>query len=253
MANKEYNVSAVAKTMDILEFLMENKRASFTKIHTELAFPKSSTYQLLKTLEKYNMVTRAENGDFMLGIKLFEFGCSVKDNTPWRAVAYKHLVNLADKTQFTVHLSILSNDCRCICLEKIPGRIYTMQLTRVGGTLSIHSSASSKCLLAWSEPEVREKILKNIEYTPFTEKTIRCEADFLEELRLVRLQGYALDNRESEKNFRGVGAPLFGKSGRLLGSVSMGATVSEITEENVLDYARMVVEKCGEMREELSV
>ncbi|MCI9121976.1 MAG: IclR family transcriptional regulator [Oscillibacter sp.] len=236
---RDYTVSSVVKAAEVLQFIKDHQSATFSQIQNGLGYAKSSTFQILKTLESLHYISSNQYGTYFLGYKLFELGSAYGKNAGWRQIVTPYIQKASEDTGMTLHISILA-DQTAICIEKFPGRIFTMQLTAVGEPLSMHTSASAKVLLAWQPPDVREKILERIEYKKFTEKTITSKEVMWEELLRVRECGYALDDQESEENCRGVARPLFACDGTFLAGVSMGAPTILMKREEMLHYTEVL-------------
>jgi IclR family transcriptional regulator, acetate operon repressor len=71
-------------------------------------------------------------------------------------------------------------------------------------------------------------------------------------LRVVREQGYAVDNEERYEGVRCVAAPVFGHDGLVVGSIGVSAASSQMSFEQldeatevVLDVARHMSTKLG--------
>lgn len=236
---RNYMVSSIVKAAEILQFIEDNQSVTFSQIQNGLGYAKSSTFQILKTLESLHYISSDKHGRYFLGYKLFELGNAFGKNANWRWIANPHIRKISEETGMTLHVSILVDDT-AICIEKFPGRIFTMQLTAVGEPLPMNSSASAKVLLAWQPPEAQEQILDHMEYKKFTEKTITSKEAMKAELIRVREQGYALDDQESEENCRGVSRPLFACDGSFLASVSMGAPTILMKKEDMLHYTEVL-------------
>lgn len=237
---RNYSVSSIVKASEILEYLKLNHLATFSQIHSNLGYAKSSAYQILKTLESLHLISANKYGEYSLGYKLYELGHAFGQNIGWRSIIAPFIQQIADETGLTIHLSILTNSYEGICIEKIPGKVFTMQLTEVGAPLQMHSSASGKVLLAWQTPEIQEKVLSQLSYQPFTEYTITKKEDFLAELLHVKQRGYAFDDQESEANCRGVAAPLFTCDGSFLAGISAGAPTLLMSQEEMPHYAKVL-------------
>ena len=236
---RDYTISSVAKAAEVLEFIKENPSATFSQIQSGLGFAKSSTFQLLRTLESLHYISSDSHGAYFLGYKLFELGNAFSQNVSWRSIIMPYIRKAAEETGMTLHVSILVNDT-AVCIEKIPGKIFTMQLTGVGKPLAMHSSATAKVLLAWQPPEVQERILNSISYVKFSEKTITTKEALKAELARVRSCGYAFDDQESEENCRGVARPLFACDGSILASVSVGGPTVLMHREDLTRYANIL-------------
>lgn len=244
---RDYSVASIKKAMDILEFLKNEKKATFAQIQSGLGFAKSSTYQILKTLEYAHYISANEYGEYTLGYKLYELGSAFGQNISWRNVIAPFIRDIAEKTEMTIHVSILTKSLDAICLEKIPGKIFTMQLTEVGTPLQMNTSASGKVLLAWLPDSLQEQVLDRITYTAFTAYSITSKEELHKELLAVKQKGYALDNRESEENCRGVAVPLLACNGSLLASISAGAPISLMEEEQMLSCVKILQEYAEKM------
>ncbi|MEI3347445.1 MAG: IclR family transcriptional regulator [Dysosmobacter sp.] len=237
---REYSVSSIVKAAEILEYLKNHKASTFSQIQVNLGYAKSSTYQILKTLENLHMVSVNQYGEYSLGYKLYELGHAFGQNIGWRNIIAPYIRQIADETGLTVHVSILTSDYEGICIEKIPGKIFTMQLTEVGTPLQMHSSASGKVLLAWQPPDIQAKILNTLTYQRFTEHTITSKEALAAELLTVRKNGYAYDDQESEEVCRGVAAPLFACDGSFLAGVSIGAPTILMAQDQMSYYATVL-------------
>ena len=236
---RDYMISSVLKAAEVLQFIKDNQSATFSQIQTDLGYAKSSTFQLLKTLESLHYISSNKYGTYTLGYKLFELGSAYGKGASWRRIAIPYVQKASEDTGMTLHISILVDDV-AICIEKFPGKVFTMQTTAVGEALPMNSSASAKILLAWQPPEVQERILDHIEYKKFTEKTIVTKEAMRAELAHVRECGYALDDQESEESCRGVARPLFACDGTFLAGVSMGSPIVLMRQEDMRHYTRIL-------------
>ena len=86
----------------------------------------------------------------------------------------------------------------------------------VGSRIPMHCTSLGKVILAYSEPEILQPLLKRMDFVKRTERTITDPDRLMEELEQVREQGYALDAREMEEHAECVGAPVFGADGGLV-------------------------------------
>ena len=237
---RDYSVSSVVKAAEILEYLKVHKVATFSQIQGDLGFAKSTTYQILKTLESLHFISGNKYGEYSLGYKLYELGHSFGQNISWRNIVAPYIRQIAEETGMTAHVSIMTSNYEGICIEKIPGKIFTMQLTEVGVPLQMHTSASGKVLLAWQSQEVQKKILSSLSYKKFTEHTITNKEDLAVELIHIRQRGYANDDQESEESCRGVAAPLFACDGSFIASVSIGAPIVLMRKDEMPHYAQLL-------------
>jgi DNA-binding IclR family transcriptional regulator len=76
----------------------------------------------------------------------------------------------------------------------------------------------------------------------FTPDTITSIPAFKDELRKVRLQGWAMDNEESAIGHRCIGAPIYDYRGEMIAAVSASGPTSLLTEDRIPAVAERVKE-----------
>jgi len=236
------DVPALVKAFRILEFLRVNGKASFTEIYSQLLIPKSTAHQLLASLKSYGYVRQtAENSKYSLGFRLFELGMQTVSHLDIRAEALPFLQELMRKTKQTSHLGVL-DDIDGVYLAKVestqPIRVYSWE----GKRLPLHSTAMGKVLLAWQDEEKLEDLFERIKLARFTEKTITNVQDLRKHLRLVKNQGWALDDQENEPNIRCIGAPVRSVKGEVVAAVSISGLASVIDGEQMVELRDEVIE-----------
>ncbi len=68
-----------------------------------------------------------------------------------------------------------------------------------------------------------------------------------EEFEEIRRVGFAIDNEETEKGLRCVGAPVFDKSGEPFGALSVSGSISTVNQELTSKIGRQVRKECDEI------
>lgn len=104
-------VASVRKALEILcSFSREASSFTVSDLSRLLAIPKSTTYNLLRTLQAPDFLTQSpEDKKYRLGPRVFELGLLFSDVTQLVAVAYPRLRRLAEQTKETVKLATLSD------------------------------------------------------------------------------------------------------------------------------------------------
>lgn len=243
---KQYCVAAVEKAIKILNFLAAHPNSSFSEIFFALGLSKSTTYQTLSTLESFHYVVKEKNKRYSLDLGLLPLLRGIPKRNGLVECAREPLEKLASETGFTVHLCVLTDSHKGICVYKIDGVNFTIRTTEVGKELTFHTSAAGKALLAWQPEDALETYLETIGYTPYTETTITTRADYLEELRKTRERGFSIDNEEGTKGTLGIGIPLISKKG-FWGAISIGAIITELKVEEYGQVAKRMYETGSEI------
>jgi IclR family KDG regulon transcriptional repressor len=247
---RDYNVPAVSRALDILEFLCTNGEASFTGIYTQTGLPKSSAYQILSTLERRGYVRHGgESNKYSLGLRLFELGTQAVSYLEIRTEAMPTLRELLAKTNETCNLGILDGTVGAY-LAKLESTQPIRLNSYEGKRLPLHSTAMGKALLAWQKENL-DKLLQHIELTRFTENTIVEKEKLKENLQLVRDRGWALDDQENEPHIRCVGAPVWDIEGKVCGAISVSGLATRFDGEYLLKLSKDVMTAAKELSEKI--
>ena len=166
-----------------------------------------------------------------------------------RSIAEPALYRLASETGLSAGIGVLERG-RVLIVDRVEGaefvrdaveiaagapdpwpgvaRKYRIRAERdIGRELPAHSTALGKVLMA---PLAREEALALIPERGLarqTRKTIVSKARFMEELALVRKQGYATADEEHHAGIRSIAAPIFGASSTVTAAVALNGGLAE--------------------------
>ena len=232
---KEYSVSAIDKMMTILEYVKQTGGAYFTDIYTDSDLPKSSTYLLLQSMCKHQLLQLHKNGKYDLGIKLFELGYTMGKTIDIRNVAENSMREMTAQTRLPCMLGILNEDYEGTFVLKIESNIqdYTFVKATVGAKILLHQSAAGKALVAWQKPEAIEEVIKRIDFIQSADNTIISEKAYRKELVVTRKRGHSIDDRESAAYILGIGVPIFDWEGNVAGAISLGGLARDVKDFGV--------------------
>jgi IclR family KDG regulon transcriptional repressor len=146
-------------------------------------------------------------------MKMFELGTKALQYPDLIDLAKHHMQMLADVTGETVHLATLI-DSEIIYIHKVDSRHMLGMYSRVGRRAPLHCTAIGKVLMAWEDPERRDRVLKGAEFKRYREKTIVEPAAFQAELDRVKVQGFGEDREEFDDHIRCLGVPIFDRLNR---------------------------------------
>jgi DNA-binding IclR family transcriptional regulator len=240
--NRDYFVPAVMRAMDILEFLGENREASFEKIYTQTGIPKSSTYQLLLTLESRGYLRRVGEGKrYALGLRLFELGNLAVSHLNIRAEAMPILQDLMEKTNSTCHLGIIEGT-EGVYLAKIEGTQGVLINSWEGKRIAFHSTSMGKVLLAWRDEKSIDEILGQGQLAAFTENTMTDRQKFKQHLQMVNKRGWALDDQENEPDIRCIAAPVRHITGAVIAAVSISSLATRLNDAVLPEISQAVMQ-----------
>lgn len=224
---KSYSIPSVIKVNQILDYLAEHGNSTLTEVYVGLDFPKSSTYKLLKTLESLRYIRyQPDSQTYLLGLKLLELGSKASDQIDITSIATPILKELSLKVNRLCHLGVLDGQHVVYVIKTSTNELIKIG-TWVGRRIGAHCTAMGKVLLAWKEKDELDRLLKGIELVRMTPNTIVDRDKLRDALIIVRRNGWSLDDEESTKMVRAVGAPVRDQSGQVCAGLSI-CTLTEI-------------------------
>jgi len=224
---------SLKKGIDALMFLAARRSAGVTELAEELKVNKSTAFRILDTFLNSNMVEKnRETLKYRLGPAILRLSEQYYQNFNIIESARPVMEKLAAEIRESVHLCILANNSAVI-IEQIVSNSRLVVNAKVGNSEPLHCSSVGKCLLAFTSEENREKMIGNISFDTFTEKTIRDKNGLNAEIKRVQKQGYAIDDEELSEHIRCAAVPVFDEHGMCIHSLGASGAASRMTDEKI--------------------
>ena len=223
MAEKKI-IHSLAKAMNLLEILSNEKRpVSLNELSEITGYPRSTVHGLLSTMREYSVIEQNSDGRYMLGIRLFEYGCSVSNGWNICDIAKPYLQQISQLTGESSFLSIIE-DKDVLTLSHEESRSNLRVVSDIGVRLPIYCTSQGKLFLAYSSDAVYKRLMKDAKLISYTPHTITDIKLLQNEIQLIRSRGYSIENGEYKIGLRSISAPIFDASGKIkyaLGVVGM--------------------------------
>lgn len=220
------------RAIEILELLSKNKEGySLSEIANLLNSPKSSVFDIMKTLLYKNMVVEEHHDGvikYKIGLQAFLIGSSFLNDIDIINIARNDLTALAKKMHATTFMAVL-DDYKVTYIYKYESAHSVITTANIGTRGALHSTGLGKVLLAFASDDVFKEAIKTMTYDPITPYTITSPEKLMDEIKKVREQGFALDNRENSLyQFCGA-APIRNHYGDVIAAISC----SGLYEDNI--------------------
>jgi DNA-binding IclR family transcriptional regulator len=244
------DANSVRRAFRILELLADKPDGLPLAVTCRQAgLPRSSTYVILRTLERDGYLEKRADGRYRLALRLLKFGNAVLSNLELPTTALPFLKRLVERTGCSARLAILEGgEAVAIAIEDAPGIVRVASW--VGRRMPVHGSAVGKVLLAFSPPERMAEVIER-GLVPCTPRTIVQPEKLRAELERVRRLGYALNDEETTMEVRAVAAPIFDSRGAAVASVCIAGTTRQIKTAVVPKLASIVQETARKISREL--
>lgn len=186
----------------------------------------------------------------MLGIRLFEYGCTLSSSWTIIETAKPYIQHISYTTGEAVFLSILDRG-EVITLDRADNRTGLWISAEMGCRLPVHCTSQGKLFLAYMPEQEQKSILKRTPLRPYTEHTITTMPALQKELELIRQRGYATENGEYKTGMRSVAAPIFDETGSVRYAIGIIGMFRQIESERFSRATEVVLETARKISQSL--
>jgi DNA-binding IclR family transcriptional regulator len=240
-------IQSVERAADVLELFLASSELSVKEISQELSLSKSTVHGIIKTLEHRGYLQQnSDDLKYKLGMKLFELGIAVENQLDLGKIARPIIRNLVEELKETVHLVVRQRD-EVIYIEKVEGPHTLRIYSQVGKRAPYYCTGVGKAILAFQDDVEIERVLTKSPLKPYTEYTITDKEEIKKQLKVIRDQGYSIDDEEIELGLRCVAAPIYNHQGIAIASVSCAAPTMRLDEEKLSMVIKGIKEAAAEI------
>lgn len=193
---------------------------------------KSTVHRLLSSMCARHYVEKNADNTYSIGYKLMETVSLHINNLELLTEAKPFLSDLMRDLHLTAHMGILDG-CDVVYLEKMDIYPNTRLYTQVGFRSPAYCSSMGKCLLSCLSGDDLEEALYGCDFKRYTPNTITDIREFKRYLRVVRRQGWAMDNEEYQLGHRCVGAPVYDYRGTPVAAISASGSITQLSDRNL--------------------
>ena len=234
----------LAKGLIVLEALVHRGQpCGVSDLAASLGVSKSNAHRLLNTLAETGYVTSFD-GRYSPTLKVWELGTKVIGGYDVREFARPAMTRLVRETAESVRLSVLDRrTLDAIYIDKIDSPQEVRTFSEIGGRVPAHCTSSGKVLLAFQDDAFIKQSIGKLR--SFTKNTIVNHREFIEHLKKVRANGYAVNQREFSSQVNGVAAPIFGYDGKVVASLSVAAPAERMPASLIRKVTSLLLEVAG--------
>lgn len=238
--NQPETLSSVHNALRILRAFGQGEHAlGVTELARRLGIAKSTVHRLLGTLASEGFVRKLDDNRYALGIALWELGSQMVSGLELRDVAHPFLEELRNATGETVHLAILDGH-EVVYIDRLESPAGLILFRRIGYRMPAHATSSGKAILAFSPPEVVERVIE-AGLRKVAPGTITSRKQLLAKLDEIRAQGFVVSVEESERAAASIGAPVFDHR-EVVGAISVAGPSQRLPPETLAKYSRLVLQ-----------
>jgi len=213
-------IQSVDRAIRILNALKGARRMSLSEIAAQLELPPSTAHGIIKTLAEHGMVDQdPDSGRYQLGPAVLLLGNVYLDTLELRSRSFRWAEELARRTGYAVRVGVLLWE-DVVIIHHEPRPDGTRQMPEVGIVVPAHACAAGKALLAFHTRHA-EQLLAGAPLRNMTGETIVDPDALRAELARVAESGIATERDEAVIGDSGLGAPIYGPTGEVIGAIEV--------------------------------
>jgi DNA-binding IclR family transcriptional regulator len=245
------SVKSAIRALEILELLADHEQGLSVKEMSEaLAFPQSSTFNLVQTLFEDGYLVQSLNKRYKLGPKLIRIGTRALASFDLHTDARLYLQELMGKVEETVFMAVLS-DSELVYIAKVDSNRSIKTSAEIGSRKPLYCTGLGKAFLSFLPKEKREELIHKTDLVPLTPKTVTNPEELLSQLAQFNTLGYAIDDEENEEGLYCYAAPVYNAAGEIIAAISTAGPKERITKNSekviseLLNTSRRISENMG--------
>ncbi|MBO0763745.1 MAG: IclR family transcriptional regulator [Hyphomicrobiaceae bacterium] len=248
------SVQSVERALALVDVLARSAGSlQLTELVQQAQLNISTGHHLLATLVKWGYVARSPGRRYALGARGLHLAQAFLKQVDLPRRAQPHVDRIGEETGETVRLAVLQSDAVVTLLKHEGRHAVRVEAGEVGSVDAAHATALGKAMLAWLPEQEIRRILATRGMAAFTPNTFTDADLMIEELRLVRRHGHAVDREEYQPGVTCIGAAVRNHLGAVVGAISASAPSSRANEQHlalmrdsVMGAARALAVEFGE-------
>ena len=246
-------VKSVARTVDLLLLFADTRRyLTLQDISEMMKLPKSSTFELVNTMVQKGILELKNSGKKTYGLSLlaFEIGSAAVADLGVIDIARPYLQELNRVTGGTVFLGT-ENRGKIVYLDRAEDLSLVKADAKIGSRRDLHSTSLGKAMLYAYPDDLILKLLGPEPYPANTPLTKTTSFAILQDARISRERGFAVDDREDGPYMYCIGSVLRNHRNEPVASISVSSLVNQITENKKRFIANKVKEAALQISRQL--
>ncbi|RQW20360.1 IclR family transcriptional regulator [Bacillus sp. C1-1] len=241
----QYQNKSLGKAFDIIESLCEVPQTA-TELARGLGLNQTTLHRFLVTLLESGIVEKLPTNKYRMSYKFIDLGKMAENHYDLVGDSRPFLEALAKESGESVLISTFHN-FSVSYLSKVESSQTVRIVLGPGDRVPSYTVASGKLFLAHLNESLLETYLRTVQLEKKTNNTITEKQPLLDELALIRKQGYAIDNQEYLIGLKGMAAPIYDSSGTVVAALSVAGVEmrldpekTEATINQLVNYAKKI-------------
>lgn len=220
MANSSSGESMLQRLVKLLSvFDDDNPPQSVADLARRADLPKSTAHRLIAEMIDERILTRTEDGELRLGIRLWELANRASSVTALREAALPYMDDVFAVVQQHTTLGVLDAG-EMLYIERLGAHSSAVSIAKIAKRLPLHACSSGMVLLAYSPPSVQNELLARPAQR-FTRDTVTDADELRIQLAEIRRHGYSVMAGAIVPESTGIAVPVFGAHNQVVAALNV--------------------------------
>jgi DNA-binding IclR family transcriptional regulator len=235
-------IKMVEHAMTVLDLLRtKRERLGVNEIAKICGLNPSTTFRILKTLEKSGWVFQFNDGRYITGQKISFV--TEKNNLYLALREVAQFVMDQYTSEFGQAMNLMVREgVHCTIIQQSRTNSLVDYVPPLFSNLPFYACAGGKILLSELPINLVEQIISSCEMKPLTSHTITNPEQFWQALRATAKLGYAFDNKESAEKGSCIAVPIRDHEGTIIAALSFSGFIGIDDPEELLSYLPSLLE-----------
>jgi DNA-binding IclR family transcriptional regulator len=231
-----YHIGVLDKAFSILLSVADRPKTA-VELAEGLDLNWNTVYRIVRNLEEKGVLAQVDGKRFAINLQVFQLGGQLREAALVDA-ARPIMVSLAAEARESAFLSIRQG-LRATVIHQVESPHPLRLSSRVGSSRPLHAGAMGKLLLSYAPEEVLEQFL-GAPLEQMTQNTTTDPDELRRQLAQIRADGLARTVSEHTDGSSAVAAPVYGASGKVVATLSIGGPSERIATLDQDALARSV-------------
>ena len=243
MMDEKGKVKSLSKAIDLLDILCTARRGlSLSELSERSGYPKSTTHALASTLRDRGLLRQLQNGDYALGLRLFEYGSAVSRGFDISELSRPYLESLSSLTGANSVISLLDGES-AVSFDYAVSSSGVQILPEIGVRLPLHCTSQGKLMLAYLPQSRVLSLFRRQSMRQYTRHTITDIEALKSQLSDICQKGYAVEDGEYKVGLRSVSAPVFDANGELKYALTTIGFFRRVSADDFVNAVKVTVDQ----------
>ena len=244
-------VPAVEKCFAILDLLSKSENPlGISDVSKLLNLNKSTVFNMLYTLIDLNVLDARSDGKFGFGPRFYMLGNAAGKRSELIQIVHPYLEKINRETKLSAFLGIRS-DLRTVLIDKVDAAHHIRISSEIGMQMPVLAGAGIKAMLSLLSLQQVDELIEDVEYKPYTPRSIASKSLYKDEIDRVRKEGIAFDREEYIEGMVAIGVPLKNSSNNIQSAIWVVGLVQQLPQEDVPVLAALLKEISIEINQRL--